>query len=156
MNPSQHPFLVLLEQHSGAIRHVCRSFCHATPEDMEDLYQEIVMNLWQGWQHYKPTHKSVTWVWRIATNTAISWLRHRNRRPSTISIDFLQLPDTDSSDVELLYSLIQRLPRADQQLLQLYLDGWNHAEIAEMLHTTQTNVQTRLYRIRIKMKVMNT
>jgi RNA polymerase sigma-70 factor (ECF subfamily) len=72
----QHQFLTLIEEHSAAINRVCRSFCH-TAEDCEDLRQDIILNLWLGWSRYRPTAKPVTWVWRVAVNTGISWRRHR-------------------------------------------------------------------------------
>ena len=152
----KHPFLTLVEEHSAAINHVCRSFCHTT-EDCEDLRQDIIMNLWLGWVRYRPTAKSVTWVWHVAVNTGISWRRHRQRQVETTPIDGLELPDEgiDGENRRWLYDLIRQLPAKDQKLLRLYLDGWKQAEISEMLGISETNVQTRIARIKTSLKQLS-
>ena len=111
----QHPFLTLVEEQSAAINHVCRSFCHTT-EDCEDLRQDIIMNLWLGWSRYRPTAKPVTWVWRVAVNTGISWRRHRQRQVDTSPLDGIDLPDdgVDYEERKWLYDLIRQLPAKDQ------------------------------------------
>ena len=149
----QHPFLALVEEHAGAINRVCRSFCH-TAEDREDLRQDIIMNLWLGWSRYRPAAKPVTWVWRVAVNTGISWLRHRNRQVETAPLEGIEIPDEgiDSENRKWLYELIRQLPAKDQKLLRLYLDGWKQAEIGEMLGISETNVQTRMSRIKQKLR----
>ena len=149
----QHPFLTLVEEHSAAINRVCRSFCHTT-EDCEDLRQDIIMNLWLGWSRYRLTAKPVTWVWRVAVNTGISWRRHRQRQVETAPIEGLELPDEgiDREEREWLCELIRQLPTKDQKLLRLYLDGWKQDEIGEMLGISETNVQTRMSRIKEKLR----
>ena len=143
----------MVEEHAGAINRVCRSFCH-TAEDREDLRQDIIMNLWLGWSRYRPTAKPVTWVLRVAVNTGISWLRHRNRQVETAPLEGIEIPDEgiDSENRKWLYELIRQLPAKDQKLLRLYLDGWKQAEIGEMLGISETNVQTRMSRIKQKLR----
>ena len=152
----QHPFLALVEEHAGAINRVCRSFCH-TAEDREDLRQDIIMNLWLGWSRYRPAAKPVTWVWRVAVNTGISWLRHRNRQVETAPLEGIEIPDEgiDSENRKWLYELIRQLPDKDQKLLRLYLDGWKQDEIGEMLGISETNVQTRMSRIKQKLQKLS-
>ena len=135
---------------------MCRSFCHTT-EDCEDLRQDIIMNLWLGWSHYRPTAKPVTWVWRVAVNTGISWRRHRQRQVDTSPLDGIDLPDdgVDHEERKWLYELIRQLPDKDQKLLRLYLDGWKHDEIGEMLGISETNVQTRMSRIKQKLRKLS-
>lgn len=154
---TQHPFLTLVEKHSAAIDAVCRSFCHRR-EDREDLRQDIIVNLWQGWQHYRPQAKAVTWVWRVAVNTGISWWRHSKRQVETTAIDRLDFAEdlTDREAAERLHELVGRLPQRDRQLIQLYLDGWKQGEIGEMLGISETNVQTRMVRIKAKLRKMIT
>ncbi len=152
----QHPFLTLIETHSAAIDRVCRSFCH-TMEDCEDLRQDIIVNLWLGWSRYRPTAKPVTWVWRVAVNTGISWRRHRQRQVETTPLEGLELPDEgiDRENREWLRELIRQLPTKDQKLLRLYLDGWKQDEIGEMLGISETNVQTRMSRIKQKLQKLS-
>lgn len=149
----QHQFLTLIEEHSAAINRVCRSFCH-TAEDCEDLRQDIILNLWLGWKSYRPTAKPVTWVWRVAVNTGISWWRHRHRQVEISPLEGIELPDNglDRENREWLHDLIRQLPDKDQKLLRLYLDGWKQDEIGEMLGISETNVQTRMLRIKQKLR----
>ncbi|MBQ9864414.1 MAG: sigma-70 family RNA polymerase sigma factor [Bacteroidales bacterium] len=153
----QHPFLILIENHSAAIDRVCRSFCHTT-EDHEDLRQDIIANLWQGWKHYRPTAKPVTWVWRVAVNTGISWRRHRQRQVETAPLEGLEMADdtVTREDRAYLYELIRQLPDKDQKLLRLYLEGWKQDEIGEMLGITESNVQTRMSRIKQELRNLST
>ena len=152
----KHPFLTLVEEHSAAINRVCRSFCHTT-EDCEDLRQDIIMNLWLGWSRYRPTAKSVTWVWHVAVNTGISWRRHRQRQVETTPLKGLEMSDegVDSENRRWLYDLIRQLPAKDQKLLRLYLDGWKQAEIGELLGISETNVQTRIARIKVSLRQLS-
>lgn len=149
----EHTFLTLVKEHSGAIGRVCRSFCH-TKEDCEDLRQDIILNLWQGWKGYQSNGKQVTWVWRVAVNTGISWRRHRLRQVSTSPIEGMELPEDSRTReaAEMLRELMAHLPLKDQQLLRLYLDGWKQREIAEMLGISESNVQTRMMRARERLK----
>ena len=151
----QHPFLSLIETHSAAIDRVCRSFCR-TAEDHEDLRQDIIVNLWRGWGRYRPAAKPVTWVWRVAVNTGISWRRHRRRQVEIVPIEGLEVPD-DAAGREAaayLYELVHQLPAKDQQLLGLYFDGWDYSEIGGMLGISESNVQTRMARIKVKLRIM--
>lgn len=151
----QHPFLVLIEQHSPAINKICRSFCGDNSDEQEDLRQDIILNLWQGWKNYRPNHKSITWVWRVAINTAISHRRHRQHQVDASPISDFDIPDdSDTQTCEELHSLIRRLSKEDQQLLSLYLDGWKQAEIGNLLGISETLVQTRISRIKNKLKAM--
>ena len=88
----EHPFIELIEKHDAAVNRVCRSFCRDA-EDREDLRQEILMHLWTGWKDYRPDHKPITWVYRVAVNTAISWRRHRLKQVDTCSFDGFDLPE---------------------------------------------------------------
>lgn len=149
----EHPFIELVEQHEAAIGRVCRSFC-SVAEDREDLRQEILLNLWRGWKSYHPDHKAITWVYRVALNTAISWRRHGKKQIETLSIDCYDLPeDTVLREQSAnLKALIAQLPVSDQRLINLYLDGFTTEEIGRLMGISQTNVTTRLGRIKEKLR----
>lgn len=153
----KHPFLTLLEQHSRAIDRVCRSFAKDNEMDFEDLRQETIVNLWIGWQEYQPRYKSVTWVWRIAVNTGISWQRRNLRHQQYECVAYADYAEVlpDASHLQELMELIALLPAKDQHLMKLYLDGWKLGEIAQMLATTETNIQTRIYRIKNHLKELS-
>ncbi len=152
----EHPFIELIEKHEAAINRVCRTFCRTT-EDCEDLRQEILMHLWIGWKDYRPDHKPITWIYRVAMNTAISWRRHQQRQVAALPLDGFDLPE-DAALRELsahLKTLISMLPASDQRLINFYLDGFSTDEIGRMMGMSQTNVTTRIARIKEKLRKIN-
>ena len=152
----EHPFIELIEKHDAAINRVCRSFCRDA-EDRKDLRQEILMHLWTGWKDYRPDHKPITWIYRVAVNTAISWRRHRQRQVEALPLDGFDLPE-DAALRELsahLKTLISMLPASDQRLINFYLDGFSTDEIGRMMSISQTNVTTRIARIKEKLCKIN-
>ena len=152
----QHPFIELIERHNVAIERVCRSFC-SRQEDHEDLRQEILLHLWQGWKHYRPDYKPLTWLYRVALNTAISWRRSQKRQIETVALDGFDLPEDNTSreQAAFLKALIAMLPAGDQRLINLYLDGFSSGEIGRLLGISQTNVTTRVSRIKEKLRKLN-
>lgn len=152
----EHPFIELIERHTAAIERVCRSFC-SVREDREDLRQEILLHLWRGWKHYRPDHRPITWLYRVALNTAISWRRHQGRQVQAVPLDTFDLPDDTALREQAVHlrAMMMHLPMADQRLLQLYLDGFSSAEIGQMMDLSQTNVTTRINRAKEKLKKMN-
>ena len=152
----EHPFIELIEKHDAAIDRVCRSFCRDA-EDRKDLRQEILMHLWTGWKNYRPDHKPITWIYRVAVNTAISWRRHQKRQVEVLQLDGFDLPE-DAALRELsahLKTLISMLPASDQRLINFYLDGFSTDEIGRMMGMSQTNVTTRIARIKEKLCKIN-
>lgn len=149
----EHPFIELIERHTAAIERVCRSFC-SVKEDREDLRQDILLHLWQGWKSYRPDHRPITWLYRVALNTAISWRRHQGRQVQAVPLDTIDLPDDTAlrEQAAHLRAMMMQLPMADQRLLQLYLDGFSSAEIGQMMDLSQTNVTTRMGRIKEKLR----
>ena len=148
----EHPFIELIGRHTAAIDRVCRSFC-SVAEDREDLRQDIMLHLWQGWKSYRPDHKAITWVYRVALNTAIGWRRHRKRQIETLPLDGFDLPDDTALREQCIHlkALIAQLPIADQRLISLYLDGFSSEETARLLDISPTNVTTRIGRIKEKL-----
>lgn len=149
----EHPFIELMTRHTAAVNRVCRSFCPAD-EDREDLRQEILLNLWRGWKGYRPDHKPITWIYRVALNTAISWQRHRLKQVETLTLDSFDLPDDSAIQEQSahLKVLISKLPAVDQRLINLYLDGFSSEEIGHLMDISQTNVTTRIGRIKEKLR----
>lgn len=152
----EHPFIELIEKHEAAINRVCRSFCRDV-EERKDIRQEILMHLWTGWKDYRPDHKPITWIYRVAVNTAISWRRHQQRQVAALPLDGFDLPE-DAALRELsahLKALISMLPVSDQRLINFYLDGFSTDEIGRMMGMSQTNVTTRIARIKEKLRKIN-
>lgn len=135
---------------------VCLAFTDRQPANIDDLYQEIVANLWNGWPKFRGESDPTTWVYRIALNTAGIELRKRSRREwqGAHAIDQCLLDSlADVSDprrVE-LYELIDLLPDYEKKLLFLYLDHLSYAQMAQIAGTSPNAVKQHLYRIRKKL-----
>ena len=147
----------MVTNHTALIDKICRSFCGENIEDNEDLRQDIILNLWRGWKRWKPNHKPITWIYRVAMNTAISWRRNRLKQIETQPLYDYDIPQDDNNKeaIEQLYNLILQLPAYDQKLLQLYIEGWSGGEIAKMMQISESNVTTRIARIKEKLIEIN-
>ena len=157
-------FLSVIEANKGIIYKIANSYCQSS-EDRKDLIQEIVSQLWRSFANYSDRYKYSTWIYRIALNVAISFYRKENRRKvisSPISEGVFNLSDFDDdtekeSNLRLLQQFIQELKDLDKALMLLYLEEKNHREIAEIIGITETNVATKIGRIKqsLKQKFMN-
>jgi RNA polymerase sigma-70 factor (ECF subfamily) len=152
---NQAAFEHLLARHRRLVFKVAATYAR-DPEDRRDLVQEILIQTWRAYPGYDVRRSFSTWVYRIALNVAISHRRsvvYRSRHVSEIADDDLSaIPD--SADHEAadrlrdLYRVIQRLDDLNRALVLLYLDGYNYRETAEVLGISETNVATKLNRIR--------
>lgn len=153
----QEEFLALLRRHTGIVRKVAASYT-GSAADRRDLEQEIVLQLWRAWPRYRPERSYSTWMYRIALNVAISALRQARLRP-TVPLDeaALQLPDeaggpAQAENTLLLRRLIAALEPLDRALLLLHLEDRGYADIAAILGLSETNVATRLSRLKQKLR----
>lgn len=151
----------MLRRSQGILYRVCLAFTDRQPGSIDDLRQEIVCNLWQGWPKFRAESDTTTWVYRVALNTARSELRKQRRhgRHSTLPID-ARLCDTladEAADprIEQLYSLIDRLPADEKELVFLYLDGLTNAQIATVTGASEAAAKQRIYRIRQKLIILH-
>lgn len=153
-------FVRRLDQHAGIVRKIAAGYAN-DPDERRDLMQEIVLQLWRAWPRYQPERRFSTWMYRIALNVAISHLRsHAGTGRSSLSIDELgfELADEtahapeDDERTAVLRRLVSGLPALDRALLLLHLDDHDYAGIARILGITETNVATRLSRIRQRLR----
>ena len=154
-----HCFLSMIEMHKGIIYKVANSFC-ADAEDRKDLVQEIILRLWKSFESYDDQYKYSTWIYRVALNTAISFHRKEKSR-RTINTPFsegiINLPDMPNNQqadqrTTFLARFIAELKELDRALMLLYLDEKSHKEIAEIIGITETNVATKIGRIKQVLK----
>ena len=148
-------FLSVLESHKGILYKVANSYCKDN-EDRKDLVQEIVIQLWKSFDNYNHQFKYSTWIYRIALNVAISFYRKENNRkaisnPFTESIlNFQENPFSDEKEqnLKLLQQFISELKELDKALMLLYLEEKSYKEIAEIIGISETNVATKIGRIK--------
>lgn len=152
-------FADLLNRHKGILYKVANAYCR-DEEDRKDLIQEIVFQLWRSFGKYNQAYQQSTWVYRIALNVSISFYRREKRRtaPTTpLTSDLLEVANPSETenlqeDIQLLYQFINQLPALNRALRILYLDQKTHQEIADILGITETNVATKISRIKQKLK----
>ena len=128
-------------------------------QDSEDLFQEIVLQLWKSYSGFKGESKVSTWMYRVALNTAITRLRKARRRPDNQRIihDNVNVADRGSDRLDLQYdvelqSAINTLNKFDRALMMLYLDEKSYSEISEIMSLTESNVGVKINRIKNKLK----
>jgi RNA polymerase sigma-70 factor (ECF subfamily) len=148
-------FLSVIETHKGIIYKVANAYClHA--EDRKDLIQEIIVQLWKSFHRYNDQYKYTTWMYRIALNVAISFYRKENRRKrltDPLADNILDLVDENTimetnKNIGYLKQFIAALKELDKALMLLYLEEKSQKEIAEITGISETNVSTRIGRIK--------
>ncbi|GAA4354464.1 sigma-70 family RNA polymerase sigma factor [Hymenobacter saemangeumensis] len=151
-------FTAALAQYQALLWRVCRLYC--TDEDeQQDLYQEIMLQLWKAWPRYEGRAKLSTWLYRIALNVAISAVRERKRRPAAAPLSAAThalpapAPDgPDSDELAALYRAIASLSQLDKALVLLYLEERPYEEIAEILGITANNARVKMHRAQDKLR----
>jgi RNA polymerase sigma factor (sigma-70 family) len=153
----QESFQTLVEAHAKILYKVCRSYCR-DPDSREDLAQEIMVQLWRSFPRFDGRCKFSTWMYRISLNVAISFYRSestRARRVISGQDQFLEIPgqpEGPTDEIRLLYQFVEALDPLNKALILLYLDDNSYREIAEVLGITETNVATKISRLKNKMK----
>lgn len=149
-------FAEWMRLHRGVVIKVARSFT-STPEDRDDLIQEILIRVWASVDNYRGEAKVSTWIYRVALNRALTWQRSDSKRRSHQQslIDAADLAGTERADdavrLDAVYAAIRLLPWVDRALMLLSLDGFSYAEMADVVGLSETNVGARLSRARSRL-----
>ncbi len=150
-------FTQVIKENKGLIFKIAILYTNSI-HDRDDLYQEIVYQLWKSFPSFKEHSKLSTWMYKVALNTAIYHLKKTKRQLATIPIEKEVLNFGDRVDhiheerLEMLYEHIQRLSLLDKGIILLWLEENSHEEIAAIVGLSISNVGTRLSRIRNKLK----
>ena len=157
MKTLETAFAQMVKEHKNTIYTVCFMFSKDSDE-VNDLFQEVLINLWQGFASFEGKSKIGTWIWRVSFNTCISQERKKKRTatiPLTMGIDLFNDKDDDTKQVKMLYDRIHRLKPFDRAIILLWLEGMPYDEIAAIVGITTKNVSVRLYRIKEELKQMS-
>jgi len=150
-------FIALIKEHQGLIHKVCILY-ESDRETRNDLFQEIVLQLWKSFPTFRGDSKITTWMYRIALNTAISGLRKLGRKIKTEELDNHHLNISDTSfdhyedDLQKLQWAIRQLSEIERAMIMMALDEIPYEEIADTIGITQNNVRVRMNRIREKLR----
>lgn len=158
---NERAFRELLKQHVGILNKVAGTYCK-NESDRRDLIQEMLIQIWKSMPKYNAQFAVSTWLYRIALNTAISFYRknqalRRNQvamnDPVANTIQETTSDPEHERQLQLLEQFIHELNDLDKALMLLYLEGKSHAEIAEILGISTSNVSTKIGRIKEKLKI---
>ncbi len=164
MDSPQTRFAALLEQHRGIVFKVAATYCRHR-DDRQDLAQEIAAQLWRAFRGYDPARPFPTWMYRIALNVAISHVRSSGSRAPAVSLDD-EMHDSHpgfsvddgtaqhEADQQLraLYAVIDKQSPMDRALLLLWLEDRSQREIAEVIGISESNVATKLNRLKQRIR----
>ena len=157
MKALEKDFLKHLSQYNAMIHKLCRLYRDSV-EDREDLFQEIVFQLWKSYPNYKGDAKINTWMYRIALNTAIASFR---KKSTTINYspelpDFAEEQQSDELELrqERLFAVLKLFDDSEKALIALYFEELSYHEIAEITGINENYVGVKLNRIKAKIKTL--
>jgi RNA polymerase sigma-70 factor (ECF subfamily) len=151
-------FLHIVAQHQGIIHKVCRIY-RDTMEDREDLFQEIVYQLWKAFPSFKGEAQPSTWMYKIALSTAVARYRKRHHRlhqqkvPIEKASYVLEREEEETSEQkDRLYRAIGTHSPAEKAIITLYLDDYNYVEMADIIGISENYIGVKLNRIKEKLR----
>lgn len=157
MKSAEQEFLSLIENHKGLIHKVSRMYMDE-PEDREDLFQEIILQLWKAYGSFRGESKVSTWMYRVALNTALTFFKREKKKPDNIRMH----PEMDVKDdneashreaqLDYFYKAVQTLNPVEKALIFLFLEGQSHKEIGNNLGITEINARVKLNRTKDKLQ----
>lgn len=156
---TEQEFLSVIKSYERVIYKVCYVYASKNAP-LNDLYQEVVLNIWKAFTKFRGESKISTWIYRIALNTCISFIRKEKNVPEIVTLTqevnwMTEEQDELQAMLKDLYLLINRLGELDKSIVLLYLEEKSYEEIAEITGLTITNVATKLSRIKDKLRKMN-
>lgn len=155
----QARFSTFLKEHHGIIQKLCRGYAN-TVQDFEDNVQEVYYQLWKSIDRFEGKSKPSTWVYRLTLNVCLYNLSKRKKKVDHPVEDqvIVDLKDQEhdffkaDSPVKILYESIAFLKPIDRTIIMLYLEKKEHAEIAEVVGLSISNIGVRVNRIKKKLK----
>lgn len=156
MGLKEKEFLEKIEKHKGMIFKISKMYLE-NQEDREDLFQEIILQLWKSYQAFEGKSQFSTWLYRVSLNTAITFLKRDKKRTDknelheNIDMEYEQNTDKELQ-TEFLYKAVQELNPIEKALIFLFLEGQNHKQISENMGITEVNARVKLNRTKEKLQ----
>ena len=156
MKNLQQEFLEKIESHKGMIFKISKMYVDGK-EDREDLFQEIIYQLWKSYQNFEGKSQFSTWLYRVSLNTALTFLKSEKRKPDNAFLhENLDVAEESQDDKEvqlqLFYKAVHELNPIEKALIFLFLEGQNHKEISENLGISEVNARVKLNRTKEKLQ----
>ena len=157
MTTKEKQFQQTIMKNKSTIYTVCYMFSNNSDE-VNDLFQESLINLWKGFDGFEHRSDIKTWIYRVALNTCISIDRKKRRQPeSSLSMDINLFKDSDedTKQVDMLHQRISQLKPFDRAIVLLWLENLSYEEIGQIVGISTKNVSVRLFRIKEQLKQMS-
>jgi RNA polymerase sigma-70 factor (ECF subfamily) len=154
MEQKETDFSRIIREQKSTIYTVCYMFSK-DKQEVDDLFQEVLVKLWQGYDTFQGKSDLRTWVYKVSLNTCISIDRKKKPRkaqPLIEGIDLFDKNDADNRQTDLLHQRIQKLQAFDRAIVLLWLENMSYDEIAQIVGISVKNVSVRLYRIKEQLK----
>lgn len=152
-------FLDNINSNLGIIYKVCNVYAGSMRDEREDLFQEILYQLWKSYPHFKGFSKFSTWMYRVALNTAMMHSQHKKHKLEITDLELSHEQIEDSVEqfhqdekIQQLYKTIGTLSKVDKAIILLFLEEHSYDEIATLTGLTKSNVSVRLVRIKRTLK----
>lgn len=157
MKEREQEFLNRIESHKGILYKVSKMYMD-THDDQQDLFQEIICQLWKSYDSFRNESQFSTWMYRVAVNTAIVFLKKEKRKVDKYEIasENVKEEEGDSqikeNQIEHFYRAVQKLEKIDKAIIFYQLEGFSHKEIGENLGISEGNARVKLNRAKEKLK----
>lgn len=156
MEQQEKDFSRMIREQKATIYTVCYMFSK-DKEEIDDLFQEVLVKLWQGYDSFQGKSDLRTWIYRVSLNTCISIDRKKKRRktqPLLEGVDLFDKNDADNRQTDMLHERIGKLQAFDRAIVLLWLEDMSYEEIAQIVGISVKNVSVKLYRIKEQLKQM--
>ena len=156
MEPKEQEFTSIVKEHKSTIYTVCYMFSKDADE-VNDLFQEILLNMWKGFDGFQGRSNIKTWIYKVALNTCITIDRKKKKRNTvelSLDINLYEDNDSDTKQIKLLYDRINKLGPFDRAIILLWLENMPYDEIGAVVGISPKNVSVRLVRIKEQLKNM--
>ena len=158
MDSLELDFARIVREHKGTIYTVCYMFSK-NEEEVADIFQDILVNLWNGFARFRGESSARTWRYRVSLNTCISAERKKKRKGDTVPLDMnINLFDDSAEDmkqIRMLQGRISRLGPFDRAIVLLWLENLSYDEIGAIVGISAKNVSVRLFRIKEQLRNMS-
>ena len=155
MKQNDEFFARLVREHKSTIYTVCYMFSHDENE-VNDLFQETLINMWKGIDSFRDESKISTWIYRVALNTCLLQERKKKKEavkvPLSMGVNFFEDSDANSAQVRQLHQRIGKLGLVDRALVMMWLEGMSYDEMGAVMGISPQNVGVKLFRIKEQLK----
>ena len=157
MKAKEHEFLTRIDSHKGILYKVSKMYMDSR-DDQQDLFQEIICQLWKVYDTFRGESQFSMWMYRVAINTAIVFLKKEKRKVDKYEIPSENIREEENeatlkeNQLEHFYKAVQKLDQIDKAVIFYQLEGFSHREIGENLGISEGNARVKLNRAKDKLK----